>query len=122
MDELKFAVHMFVILYALPLILYFDLFVETMNIKYLWYKRTFAARNLSTKTRFKKFGKKEEIGSYFWMGVTPFLNIVMYIVMLTSIYTEEFEDSKKGELAVDTIAGRKKSLHGYIFKLLGRGK
>lgn len=121
MDELKFVVYMFIILYALPLILYFDLFVETMNIKYLWYKRTFAARNLSTKTRFKKFSKKEEIGSYFWMGVTPFLNIVMYIVMLTSICTEEFEDSKKGELAVDTIAKRKKSLHGYIFKLLGRG-
>ena len=122
MDELKFVVHMFIILYALPLILYFDLFVETMNIKYLWYKRTFAARNLSVKTRFKKFSKKEEIGSYFWMGVAPFLNIVMYIVMLASIYTEEFEDSKKGELAVDTIAVRKKSLHGYIFKLLGRGK
>lgn len=121
MDELRFVVYMFIILYALPLILYFDLFVETMSIKYLWYKRTFAARNLSVKTRFKKFSKKEEIGSYFWMGVTPFLNIVMYIVMLTSIYTEEFEDSKKGELAVDTIAGRRKSLHGYIFKLLGRG-
>ena len=122
MDELKFAIYMFIILYTLPLILYFDLLVETMNIKYLWYKRTFTARNLSEKTRFKKFSKKEEIGSYFWMGVTPFLNIVMYIVMLTSIYTEEFEDSKKGELAVDTIAKRKKSLHGYIFKLLGRGK
>ena len=122
MDELKFVVHMFIILYTLPLILYFDLFVETMNIKYLWYKRTFAARSLSTKTRFKKFSKKEEVGSYFWMGIIPFLNIVMYIVMLTSIYTEEFEDSKKGELAVDTIAGRGKSLHGYIFKLLRRGK
>ena len=68
MDELKFVVHMFIILYALPLILYFDLFVETMNIKYLWYKRTFAARSLSTKTRFKKFSKKEEVGSYFLDG------------------------------------------------------
>lgn len=121
MDELKFAIYMFIILYALPLILYFDIFVETMDIKYLWYKRTFAARNLSEKSRLKKFSKKEEIASYFWMGITPFLNIVMYIVMLTSIYTEEFEDSKKGELAVDRIARRKKSFHGYIFKLLGRG-
>lgn len=121
MDELKFAIYMFIILYVLPLILYFDIFAETMNIKYLWYKRTFAARNLSGKSRLKKFSKKEEIASYFWMGITPFLNIVMYIVMLTSIYTEEFEDSKKGELAVDRIARRKKSFHGYIFKLLGRG-
>ena len=122
MNELDFTVYMFIVLYAIPLILYFDLFVETMNIKYLWYKRTFAARNLSAKTRFKKFSKKEEISSYFWMGITPFLNIVMYIVMLTSIYAEEFEDSKKGELAVDTIANRKRSLHGYVFKLLRRGK
>ena len=122
MDELKFSVYIFIILYVLPLILYFDLLVEIMNIKYLWYKRTFAARNLSAKTRFNKFSKKEEIASYFWMGVTPFISIVIYIVMLASICTEEFEDSKKGELAVDTIAKRKKSLHGYIFKLLGRGK
>ena len=122
MSELDFTVYIFIILYAIPLILYFDLFVEIMNIKYLWYKRTFAARNLSAKTRFKKFSKKEEIASYFWMGITPFLNIVMYIVMLTSVYTEEFEDSKKGELAVDTIAKRRKSLHGYLFKLLRRGK
>ena len=122
MNELDFTVYMFIVLYAIPLILYFDLFVETMNIKYLWYKRTFAVRNLSAKTRFKKFSKKEEMSSYLWMGITPFLNIVMYIVMLTSIYTEEFEDSKKGELAVDTIANRKKSLHGYVFKLLRRGK
>ena len=122
MNELDFTVYMFIVLYAIPLILYFDLFVETMNIKYLWYKRTFAVRNLSAKKRFKKFSKKEEVSSYFWMGITPFLNIVMYIVMLTSIYTEEFEDSKKGELAVDTIANRKRSLHGYVFKLLRRGK
>ena len=122
MNELDFTVYMFIVLYAIPLILYFDLFVETMNIKYLWYKRTFAVRNLSAKTRFKKFSKKEEISSYSLMGITPFLNIVMYIVMLTSICTEEFEDSKKGELAVDTIANRKRSLHGYVFKLLRRGK
>ena len=122
MNELDFTVYMFIVLYAIPLILYFDLFVETMNIKYLWYKRTFAVRNLSAKTRFKKFSKKEEVGSYLWMGITPFLNIVMYIIMLTSIYIEEFEDSKKGELAVDTIANRRRSLHGYVFKLLGRGK
>lgn len=122
MNELYFTVYMFIVLYAMPLILYFDLLVEIMSVKYLWYKRTFAARNLSAKTRFKKFSKKEEMSSYLWMGITPFLNIVMYIVMLASIYTEEFEDSKKGELAVDTIANRKKSLHGYVFKLLRRGK
>lgn len=122
MNELDFTVYVFIILYATPLILYFDLLVEIMSVKYLWYKRTFAARNLSAKTRFKKFSKKEEMSSYLWMGITPFLNIVMYIVMLASIYTEEFEDSKKGELAVDTIANRKKSLHGYVFKLLRRGK
>ena len=122
MNELDFTVYVFIILYATPLILYFDLLVEIMSVKYLWYKRTFAVRNLSAKTRFKKFSKKEEMSSYLLMGITPFLNVVMYIVMLTSIYTEEFEDSKKGELAVDTIANRKRSLHGYVFKLLRRGK
>ena len=121
MEDLELTMYTLIAMYAFTLILYFDLFVEIMNIKYLWYKRTFSVKNLSTKTRLKKFSKKEELGSYFWIGIIPFMNIVMYIVILSSIWTEEFEDSNKGELAVDTIARRKKSLHGWMFKLIGRG-